>query len=232
MTSDKTLKQAISNITIWRKGEQRAPHKPLLLLYVLSHYRQGHDRHLIMLLKFMSNCWIYWSAMPQRREQRPDMPFWRLKGDGFWELQNAEFCSTSGSRQPPKRELIEYNVAGGFDAVNFALVTKKRKLIDTLAQQILRRIFRPVFRKTSLTRWVLIFAPLSVNAIRSSAGGATSLQLSMCGLRLQYAPRQRPIALEAAHIRWKQHHGPCEVPNGRRCAQSIIKRSIVVRLAG
>ncbi|EEL1428868.1 HNH endonuclease, partial [Salmonella enterica] len=28
MTSDKTLKQAISNITIWRKGEQRAPHKP------------------------------------------------------------------------------------------------------------------------------------------------------------------------------------------------------------
>ncbi|EFU6787925.1 HNH endonuclease, partial [Salmonella enterica] len=27
MTSDKTLKQAISNITIWRKGEQRAPHK-------------------------------------------------------------------------------------------------------------------------------------------------------------------------------------------------------------
>lgn len=170
MTSDKTLKQAISNITIWRKGEQRAPHKPLLLLYVLSHYRQGHDRlfdygseiheQLLDLLERYG---------PQRREQRPDMPFWRLKGDGFWELQNAEFCSTSGSRQPPKRELIEYNVAGGFDAVNFALVIKKRKLIDTLAQQILEAHFRPVFRKTSLTRWVLIFAPLSVNAIRSSA---------------------------------------------------------------
>lgn len=26
--------------------------------------------------------------------QCPDMPFWRLKGDGFWELQNAELCST------------------------------------------------------------------------------------------------------------------------------------------
>lgn len=91
MTSDKTLKQAISNITIWRKGEQRAPHKPLLLLYVLSHYRQGHDRlfdygseiheQLLDLLERYG---------PQRREQRPDMPFWRLKGDGFWELQNAE----------------------------------------------------------------------------------------------------------------------------------------------
>lgn len=90
MTADKTLKQAISNITIWRKGEQRAPHKPLLLLYVLSHYRQGHDRlfdygseiheQLLDLLERYG---------PQRREQRPDMPFWRLKGDGFWELQNA-----------------------------------------------------------------------------------------------------------------------------------------------
>lgn len=44
MTSDKALKQAISNMTIWRKGEQRAPHKPLLLLHILSRYRQGHDR--------------------------------------------------------------------------------------------------------------------------------------------------------------------------------------------
>ncbi|EIT2902452.1 HNH endonuclease, partial [Salmonella enterica] len=142
MASDKTLKQAISNITIWRKGEQRAPHKPLLLLHVLSHYRQGHDR----LFNYGSE--IYEPLLdllerygPQRRDQRPDMPFWRLKGDGFWELQNAELCSTKGSRQPPRRELIEYNVAGGFDADNFALVAKNHRLIDTLAQQLLEAHF-------------------------------------------------------------------------------------------
>ncbi|MDI8841686.1 ACP phosphodiesterase, partial [Salmonella enterica subsp. enterica serovar Anatum] len=28
------------------------------------------------------------------------------------------------------------------------------------------------------------------------------------------SPPRFVIALEAAHIRWKQHHGPCEVPNG------------------
>lgn len=48
MASSKTLEQAIADITIWRKGEQRAPQ--------------------------------------------------RLKGDGFWELQNDELCSTTGSR--------------------------------------------------------------------------------------------------------------------------------------
>lgn len=142
MTSDKTLKQAISNITIWRKGEQRAPHKPLLLLHVLSRYRQGHER----LFNYSSE--IYEPLLdllerygPQRRDQRPDMPFWRLKGDGFWELQNAELCSTNGSCQPPRRELIEYNVAGGFDADNFALVAKNHRLIDTLAQQLLEAHF-------------------------------------------------------------------------------------------
>jgi putative restriction endonuclease len=44
MASSKTLEQAIAHITIWRKGEQRAPHKPLLLLYVLANYQQGHAR--------------------------------------------------------------------------------------------------------------------------------------------------------------------------------------------
>ncbi len=102
MASSKTLEQAIADITIWRKGEQRAPHKPLLLLYVLANYQQGHARlfdygtevheQLLSLLERFG---------PQRKAHYPHMPFWRLKGDGFWDLQNTEFCSTTGSKQPP-----------------------------------------------------------------------------------------------------------------------------------
>ncbi len=44
MASSKSLQQAIANIKIWHKGEQRAPHKPLLLLYVLAGYLHGHPR--------------------------------------------------------------------------------------------------------------------------------------------------------------------------------------------
>ena len=40
----KQLQNIIADITIWRKGDQRAPHKPLLLLYALSQYKQGHER--------------------------------------------------------------------------------------------------------------------------------------------------------------------------------------------
>ncbi|HCD8889282.1 TPA: HNH endonuclease, partial [Enterobacter hormaechei] len=142
MASSKTLEQAIADITIWHKGEQRAPHKPLLLLYVLANYQQGHARlfdygtevheQLLSLLERFG---------PQRKAHYPNMPFWRLKGDGFWDLKNTEFCSTTGSKQPPVKELVEHNVAGGFDEEHFALLSKNKNLIGSLAQQILEAHF-------------------------------------------------------------------------------------------
>ena len=39
MASSKSLQQAIANIKIWHKGEQRAPHKPLLLRLWIGNLR-------------------------------------------------------------------------------------------------------------------------------------------------------------------------------------------------
>lgn len=40
------IKNSISNLTIWKKGNQRAPHKPLLLLYALGQLQKGNPRFL------------------------------------------------------------------------------------------------------------------------------------------------------------------------------------------
>lgn len=84
MASSKSLQQAIANIKIWHKGEQRAPHKPLLLLYVLAGYLNGHPR----LFDYGSEIYEPLHSLlerfgPQRSHYRPDMPFWRLQGDGL-----------------------------------------------------------------------------------------------------------------------------------------------------
>lgn len=216
MTPDQTLKHAISKITIWRRGDQRAPHKPLLLLYVLSQYRHGHSRlfnygpevrdQLLDLLNRYGS---------QRRDQRPDMPFWRLKGDGFWELKNAELCSTSGARQPPRAELIEHNVSGGFDAETFALLAKKPKLIDTLANQLLETQF-PASIQNDIADELGFDIQHTLSQrdpkFRQIVLRAYNYQCAICGFNMRHD--NAPIALEAAHIRWKQHQGPCEVPNG------------------
>ena len=52
---------------------------------------------------------------PQRRQYRPDMPFWRLKGGGFWELRQQRPVFNQGSRQPPGKGLELCHVAGGFE---------------------------------------------------------------------------------------------------------------------
>ena len=63
MSSSKTLQQAIADITIWRKGEQRAPHKPLLLLHVLAGYQRGHGRLFDYGSEVRDRCIACWSDL-------------------------------------------------------------------------------------------------------------------------------------------------------------------------
>ena len=111
--------------------------------------------------------------------------------------------------------LIEYNVAGGFDADNVALVEQNYRLIDTLAQQLLEAHFpasiqeeiadeRSFDIRTSLRQRDPKFRQMVLHAY--------NYQCAICGFNMRHD--NAPIDLEAAHIRWKQHHGPCEVPNG------------------
>ena len=159
MASSKTLQQAIADITIWRKGEQRAPHKPLLLLHVLAGYQQGHGR----LFDYGSEVRDPLHSLlerfgPQRAQYRPDMPFWRLQGDGFWELS------------------IQEEIA---DELGFDILQIRKQRDPLFRQQVLR---------------------------------AYNYECAICGFNMRHDSTS--VALEAAHIKWKQHGGPCEISNG------------------
>ena len=232
MTSSKTLQQAIADITIWRKGEQRAPHKPLLLLHVLAGYQQGHGR----LFDYGSEVRDPLHSLlerfgPQRAQYRPDMPFWRLQGDGFWELQNAEHCSTSGSsKQAPAGELVTHNVAGGFDEQHFAQLKKSKSLINALAQQILEAHFTESIQEEIADE--LGFDILQIRGTHCSASRFcvpitmnAPFVASICATTAPRSPWKPPISngnSTAAHAR---------LQTAWRCAQSTIKPLIKVRLA-
>ncbi|WP_407212215.1 phosphorothioated DNA-binding restriction endonuclease [Enterobacter hormaechei] len=216
MASSKTLEQAIADITIWRKGEQRAPHKPLLLLYVLAKYQQGHARlfdygtevheQLLSLLERFG---------PQRKAHYPNMPFWRLKGDGFWDLKNTEFFSTNGSKQPPVKELVEHNVAGGFDEEHFALLSKNKNLIGSLAQQILEAHFPESIQEELADEMgfdIQQIRKVRDPLFRQQVLRAYNYECAICGFNMRHD--NTSVGLEAAHIKWKQFGGPCEIPNG------------------
>lgn len=216
MATFKTLSHSIANITIWRKGDARAPHKPLLLLYVLSQYQQGHgqwfdygseiEAALRSLLERFG---------PPRREYRPDMPFWRLKGDGFWALKNAQKCSKQNSTQPPRGELIVNRVAGGFDDEYFKLLQKHPSYINKLAHQILSEHFPESMQEIIADEMGFDFTELRKARdpkFRQLVLRAYNYQCAICGFNLRHD--NTPVGIEAAHIKWKQYGGPCEVNNG------------------
>jgi len=217
MASNKSLQQAIASITIWRKDGQRAPHKPLLLLYALSRYKQGHERFFNYGAEIREPLHNLLERFgPQRTQYRPDMPFWRLQGDGFWELINTEHCSTTGSSKEPRAgELIENNVSGGFDEKHYGLLVNSKTLINTLAQQILESHFTESIQEEladELGFDIQQIRKYRDPLFRQQVLRVYNYQCAICGFNMRHD--NASIALEAAHIKWKQHGGPCEITNG------------------
>src|ERR1700756_2087553 len=85
MTSESILKR-FDDLCIWKQGDQRAPHKPLLVLYALGRGQRGEaevpfrqaEPDLTALLREFG---------PPRKSDHPEQPFWRLQRDGIWTVR-------------------------------------------------------------------------------------------------------------------------------------------------
>nr|WP_253815803.1 hypothetical protein [Vibrio crassostreae] len=139
------LSEKIQLISRWRRGDQRAPHKPLMLLHALSEYKQGHQR----LFRFEDEVGQQVKDLlvqygPSRKAYHPEYPFWRLANekDPFWELENGEECIPRKSNTDPKKsELIKYNVMAGFDASSYQSLISNPELIEKIASKLIQDNF-------------------------------------------------------------------------------------------
>jgi predicted restriction endonuclease len=104
MTRAAVLHQ-FDRLNVWSRGDQRAPHKPLLVLYALGRWHRGDtaavpfrevERDLTPLLKEFG---------PPRRSQHAEYPFWRLQRDGVWTVHAAgPLTARQGNTDPRKSE--------------------------------------------------------------------------------------------------------------------------------
>ena len=72
------LKSQIEGINVWKKGAQRAPHKPLLLLYALARSRRNRDRFIPYTEVGEKLKQLLIDFGPTRRSYHPEYPIWRL----------------------------------------------------------------------------------------------------------------------------------------------------------
>jgi putative restriction endonuclease len=213
------LKSLFEGITVWKKGDQRAPHKPLLVLYALAHCRQKRERFLSYseIEEKLKQLLIEFG--PRRKRYHPEYPFWRLKNDHVWELKNAENVEARRrSTDPKKSELIRYNVSGGFRKDIFDVLISDPKTTAQIARQILDANFPSSIHEDILQALGL---DIDIDEIekgkrdpnfREKVLSAYEYQCAICGFNVRVG--NALVALEAAHIKWHQAGGPDAEKNG------------------
>jgi putative restriction endonuclease len=204
------LIEKISNLSIWKKNGQRAPHKPLLILLGLAQlqqsntilpYEQVREKLKKLLIEFG----------PPRKSYHPEEPFVRLYTDGIWTL-----TSSIDKRNFSDKQLLTEQVAGGFNEEVLILLKNNDSLIQELAELLLREHFPDSIHQDILEEVGLDFSIRKKRKrdsnFRDKILKAYEYSCAVCGFNVRLG--NNLVAIDAAHIQWHQAGGPDTEENG------------------
>ncbi len=218
MTKDELIK-LFERINVWSRGDERAPHKPLLILYALGKCSRGEDQLVPYQEVDVALKSLLIEFGPPRKSFHTEYPFWRLRNDGIWVLKNAENVELRQSNTDAKKsELIKYNVSGGFTDKIFNKLRNDQGLINEIARSLLEKSF-----PESIHEDILQVVGLDVSVanytksmrdpeFRSKVLTAYEHRCAVCEYNVQLD--NKDVGLEAAHIKWHQAGGPDTENNG------------------
>jgi len=212
------LHSIIQNITVWKRGAQRAPHKPLLLLYALARIRRNHNRFIPYTEIDEKLKQLLMDFGPIRKSYHPEYPFWRLQNDGIWELENAQDVRIISSGDARRTDLMAQNVSGGFSGEIFDLLKKHPEIASELAAAILEANFpssihEDILQAVGMDSESEVPQKLKRDPyFRDRIIQAYEHQCAVCGFNVRVG--NTLVAIEAAHIKWHQAGGPDVEENG------------------
>lgn len=214
------LRSLVDDLTVWKRGDRRAPHKPLLLLYALGRLYSERRRLLPYLEVDERLRRLLHDFGPPRKRHHPEYPFWRLQNDGLWTVPDADQLERRKSNTDAKlSELKGKNVAGGFTEPVYALLIRQPELVSELAGRLLDAHFPASLHEEILDAVGLDRVPAQRAdrpprdpGFRDKVLRAYGYQCAVCGYDVQL--NSRPVGLEAAHVKWHQAHGPDTEENG------------------
>jgi predicted restriction endonuclease len=129
----------VDGLRVWKRGDEVAVHKPLLLLMILARILHGGE-----------NCFRFRDIVePLERGLRdfgsggaalhPEYPFWHLAGEGCWVIENSEELQPTGSGSPARRALLEAEATAHVPAELWEQLAKDHARAESLGQTLLAR---------------------------------------------------------------------------------------------
>lgn len=208
--NEKELLNKIETLSIWKKGEQRAPHKPLLIIYALANLQKG-KRLLPYEVVKSDLTQLLRDFGPIRKSYHPEQPFVRLKNDGIWELSEEIDHSTKNIRSQ-----LTNKVHGGFRKDVYNLLENNDRLVKKVAQAVLETHFPETIHEDILLAVGLELEYIEKRArdpkFREKILRAYEYSCAVCGFNVRL--KDTLVAVEAAHIKWHQAGGPDQEDNG------------------
>jgi putative restriction endonuclease len=215
------IKKLFAKVNSWQQGDKRAPHKPLLILYALGRYSMGEPREIQFTPEFDTKfTQLLREFGTSKSPSNSHHPFWYLRNDCIWKLsKETGMVSRKGKKNEPlKRELIRYQVSGGFTEFIYQKILEERSLLIDLAEQTLELNFPESLYEAILSA---VGLDLSKNIsgkkkrdpqFRERVMRAYEYRCAICGFDVRLG--NMSVGLDAAHIKWHQAGGPDTEDNG------------------
>jgi putative restriction endonuclease len=216
------LREKLNTIKMWQRGGERAPHKPLLLLYALGRLTRGEPR--LMRYEQVKDDLkkLLHEFGPYRQNHSPSYPFVRLSNDGVWEISGVASLKTT--KNWSDRELLDNQTEGGFTDPVFNLLKSDSKLVSEVAIDILKKNFPDTLHEDILLQIGLDLEYTDNQLVETTARAkrnpefrnrilsAYEYRCAVCGFNVRLGDTL--VAVEAAHIKWHQAGGPDREQNG------------------
>ncbi|ABM96819.1 phosphorothioated DNA-binding restriction endonuclease [Methylibium petroleiphilum] len=214
------IEARFEQLNVWRNGDKRAPHKPLLILLALASWQRGAremrfaecEQKLGELIREFG---------PAAKAVHPEYPFWRLQNDGLWVVEaDQEMRTRQSNSDPLKSELRAAGARGHFFADVAEELERRPALIGRVAQRVLDAHFPETLHEDILAAVGLEVSEETESTtrrrrdpnFRNAVLQAYQYRCAVCELDLRIG--SITVGLEAAHVKWHQARGPDAVHNG------------------
>src|SRR4051794_39762784 len=202
MISDDILHR-FDDLGIWKQGDQRAPHKPLLVLYALGMWQAG-QKHVSFREVEPDLTSLLREFGPPRKSDHPEQPFWRLQRDGVWAVHApAGLALKTNDDIPRVTALRSHNVRAEFSPEVQAALFADPGLTPAIATRLLERHFpeslhQDILNAVGLTLDTDVMRRKRDPYFRQRVLKAYEYRCAVCGFDVRLGSLS--IALDAAHI--------------------------------
>lgn len=217
MAQDQAWLDRIGSLNQWRRGGERAPHKPLLLLYALGRL-QRLGTASVAFTDAEPDLGRLLDEFGPPRKTSPGYPFHHLTTDGLWVVRTPAGPGSPG----PNLKDLRAGAVGALDPDFAQALEKDPVLFAGVVRSLLDANFPPTLHEDILDAVGIEMEPAELPqipkarrrdpAFRERVLLAYEYRCAFCGFDGQLL--REAVAIDAAHIRWWAAAGPDEVANG------------------